>query len=66
VPPAIAPQLFAPFFTTKPAGVGLGLSISRSIIEAHGGRLWHAATEAGGAEFAFFLPSNGEPGDAAG
>jgi C4-dicarboxylate-specific signal transduction histidine kinase len=49
-------QLFEPFYTTKPDGLGLGLSISRSIIEAHGGRLW-AETGAGrGAIFKFTVP----------
>jgi signal transduction histidine kinase len=48
--------IFEPFFTTKPQGLGLGLSISRSIIEAHGGRLWVAALPALGADFRFSLP----------
>ena len=50
-------RVFEAFYTTKPAGLGLGLSICRSIIEAHGGRLWASAAAARGAVFQFTLPS---------
>jgi signal transduction histidine kinase len=49
-------QLFSAFFTTKPGGMGMGLSISRSIIEAHGGRLWATPGMPHGALFHFALP----------
>ncbi len=51
-------QLFAPFFTTKPLGMGLGLSISRSIINAHGGTLDYTMNPEGGSIFQFTLPLN--------
>jgi signal transduction histidine kinase len=50
-------HLFAPFYTTKPGGLGMGLSICRSIIEAHGGRLWVTANLPRGAIFHFTVPA---------
>lgn len=57
IAPEIAENLFSPFVTTKRTGMGVGLSISRTIIEAHGGRLWVEPTEGGGATFKFTLKS---------
>jgi len=58
--PSQTEQIFNAFFTTKPHGTGMGLRISRSIIESHGGRLWAAENSPRGASFCFTLPTNGE------
>ena len=53
-------RMFDAFYTTKPAGIGMGLSISRSIIEAHGGRIWASANEGPGLTVQFSLPADSE------
>jgi signal transduction histidine kinase len=64
--PGLAPdalkRIFDPFYTTKPGGLGMGLSICRSIIEAHAGRLWVTANAPHGAIFHFTVPAH--PGSA--
>jgi two-component system sensor kinase FixL len=55
ISPEISDQLFRPFVTTKPQGMGVGLSISRTIIESHGGRIWIEANPGGGTVFRFTL-----------
>lgn len=54
--PEATEHLFNPFFTTKASGTGLGLAISRSIVRAHGGRLWHTPNDGCGVRFHFTLP----------
>jgi C4-dicarboxylate-specific signal transduction histidine kinase len=56
IPPPVEQRLFTPFFTTKSHGLGLGLALSRSIVECHGGRLWAVSRPGTGATFRFFLP----------
>jgi signal transduction histidine kinase len=54
--PEAAEKIFHSFFTTKPEGIGMGLSISRSIVESHEGRLWAEPRPSGGAIFQFTVP----------
>ena len=56
-------HLFDAFYTTKPQGLGMGLAISRSIVEAHGGRLWATANAQRGTVFQFVLPVGSEKVD---
>jgi C4-dicarboxylate-specific signal transduction histidine kinase len=58
--PEAIERLFETFYTTKPAGLGMGLSISRSVIESHGGRLWAKCSDGPGATFQFSLPAESE------
>jgi signal transduction histidine kinase len=60
IPQEQADQIFNAFFSTKTQGTGMGLSISRSIIESHGGRLWATSNSGRGATFNFTLPSEGQ------
>ena len=63
IAPEIAKQLFQPFVTTKRKGMGLGLSICRTIIEAHGGKIWVEPNPGGGTIFYFTLRSAKEDED---
>ena len=59
--PASKSNLFEAFYTTKPHGMGIGLSICRSIIERHRGRIWAEANDGPGATFLFSIPQLSEP-----
>lgn len=61
IEPAVVDRLFEPFVTTKPDGLGLGLSISRTIVTAHGGRLWAENNADRGATLHCLLPLAGQP-----
>jgi two-component system sensor kinase FixL len=63
IPPDRLPHLFDPFFSTKQDGMGLGLSLARSIADAHGGRIWAENNSQAGATFRFVLPIDREPPD---
>jgi signal transduction histidine kinase len=56
IPDTRLEEIFNPLFTTKAAGLGVGLALSRMIVEAHGGRIWAQNAETGGAIFQFTLP----------
>jgi signal transduction histidine kinase len=56
LPPASRARIFEAFYTTKSSGLGMGLSICRSIVDAHGGRLWTTPNEPHGAVFCMLLP----------
>jgi two-component system sensor kinase FixL len=58
--PAVEADLFQAFFTTKPSGMGMGLAICRSIVEAHDGRIWASRNERGGSAFQFVIPRQGK------
>jgi len=58
-----AEKIFDPFFTTKPQGIGMGLTISRSIVESHRGRLWATPRPSGGAVFQFTIPIRAQASD---
>ncbi|WP_169747046.1 sensor histidine kinase [Edaphobacter aggregans] len=60
LPPEGTGRIFDAFYTTKPQGTGMGLAITRSIVESHGGRVWVTANEGAGATFHFTLLSEAE------
>jgi two-component system sensor kinase FixL len=62
IPPQMLEQIFEPFITSKPQGLGMGLAISRTVVAAHGGRLWAESVPEGGAALRFTLPIIAESG----
>jgi signal transduction histidine kinase len=64
--PGATDRLFEPFYTTKIDGMGIGLSVSRSIVEAHQGRMWAEVNDGPGATFAFSIPVETEADSVAG
>jgi signal transduction histidine kinase len=60
LPSGSAEQMFEPFHTTKPQGTGMGLTITRSIVESHGGRVWATPNQGRGATFHFTVPCETE------
>ncbi len=60
LPVEFTEQIFDPFHTTKPQGTGMGLTITRSIVESYGGRVWATANQGAGATFHFTLPGETE------
>jgi two-component system sensor kinase FixL len=62
--PEVREALFSPFHSTKREGMGIGLSISRTIVEAHGGKIWAEDAPGGGTVFRFTLPRANAPGEA--
>jgi signal transduction histidine kinase len=60
IEPDTLPRVFQPFYTTKPGGMGMGLSIARTIINAHSGRIWAENIATGGAAFRVALPAGGK------
>jgi signal transduction histidine kinase len=65
IPADLMEQIFSAFFTTKAAGTGMGLAISRTIIESHDGNLWAEANPGPGATFSFTLPAAARSADSA-